>query len=294
MSHTNDVINQIDNMLEQGAVVDGEPNSLAHVPEQDPDIQRGQLANDMGGGEEYEDVNDEEVTDELDEALNLVDKVLDEQDSAYQTYFRGVMKKHGVTGIKHMSPDKKREFFKDVSNGWRSKKKVKEGKEVSELMQKPGQGYEKGILKGKALSSKGRQKLVNKTWNRLEPQSQGGLRKYNVRGKETVLAKTRGVKEQEIYEEYKKYFTYMMEECGIEDFEALSEVEQAEFMGLVNEAFYTMNELMQKPGAPMENPMSAHSNLIDTMKNRLRPERRVRQMAAAKQATRPTPSIIRR
>ena len=84
MSHTNDVINQIDNMLEQGAVVDGEPNSLAHVPEQDPDIQRGQLANDMGGGEEYEDVNDEEVTDELDEALNLVDSWSHEETRSYR------------------------------------------------------------------------------------------------------------------------------------------------------------------------------------------------------------------
>ena len=251
MSYTDDVVENIAQMLEAGSTADGEPNSLTHVPEQDPDIQRSQLANDMGGGEENEDVDDAVVTDELDEAFNLVDEVLDEQDSVYQKYFRSVMKKHGITQIKTMGPEQKKAFFKDVSDGWRGRKKVKE---------QTNHGMATGLTPSKTR------------------QQHAGLNKRNVRdinrapkGHESQVGKgtTSGeVEESALYEEYKKYFQFMMEKCGIEDFDALSELEQAEFMSLVNEAFMTMNELMQAPGAPIQNPMSTHSNMIQAMKKR--------------------------
>ncbi len=223
MSYTDDVIDQIDNMLEQGSRADGEPNRLTHVPEQDPDIQRSQLAGDMGGGEDYEDVCDPEVTDALDEANKLVDDILDEQDSAYQKYFRGVMKKHGVTQIKTMSPDKKRAFFKDVSSGWRSRKKVKEQTDI---------GIKTGL--NPSVSSKqkaGFNKRNIRTINRAPEGSHSQIGRHT---------SAKAVEEDVMFEEYKKYFQFMMQECGIEDFNALSETDQAEFMALVNEAFLTM------------------------------------------------------
>jgi len=170
---------------------DGEPNELKNNPSQDPQKLIRQTTDDVVGNainldEEPDEEEDyESQYDEKGIASEMVDMLLLDQDSAYQTYFRGVMKKHGVTGIKHMNNDKKREFFKDVSNGWKKHKKVKESVSISEDV---------------------------------------------------------------LYEEYKKYFQHMLEECGIDDFDMLSEVDQAEFMSLVNEAFQTMNELMQKPG----------------------------------------------
>jgi hypothetical protein len=124
-----------------------------------------------------------------------------------------MMKKHDIKNITDLKGDEKKDFFKKVNAGWKSKEEMKE-----------------------AI----------------------------------------------VYEEYKKYFTFMIEECGIEDFDTLSETEQVEFYALVNEAFQIMNELMQKPGAPMSNPMSTYGNMIDKMKNQLRPERKARQIAAAK------------
>lgn len=275
MSYTDDIVNNIVSMLEQGSTADGEPNSLKHVPEQDPDIQRSQLANDMGGGEEYEEVDDEIVTDELDEALSLVDDILDEQDSAYQAYFRGVMKKHGVTQIKTMSPEKKKEFFKDVSNGWRSRKKVKE---------QTDRGMKMGLTPSVSRQAHAGPNKGNA--RELNPPPKGS---HSQVGRET----SGSLDESQLYEEYKKYFQFMLDECGIEDFSELSETDQAEFMGLVNEAFLTMNELMQKPGAPIENPMSPHANMLDTLKNRMQAGRRQQQMAAAKAAL-PRRPVMRR
>jgi hypothetical protein len=224
MSYSDEIITFLDSILDEaGTIEDGEPNEMPNIPEQKPDVQIKQVEDDIGGVG----LDEPELGPEVAEiAADIVDDILVEQDSVYQTYFRGVMKKHGATDIKHMSSETKRAFFKDVSAGWKSRKKVKE---------------------------------------------------------ESVKI----VSEDTLYKEYKKYFTYMLEQCGIEDFNALTEVEQAEFMSLVNEAFQTMNELMQKPGAPITNPMSGYGNMIDKMKNQVRPERRVKQMAAAKQVRRP-------
>lgn len=150
-------------------------------------------------------------------ASEMVDRTVLEQDSAYQTYFRGVMKKHGIKGIRGLSKEKRSEFFRDVSAGWRKHKKVKESKEL--------------------------------------------------------------------YEQYKKYFQHMLDECSIDDFSTLSETEQAEFYALVNEAFQIFNEQMQKPGAPIENPMNTFDNKIDAMKSQLRPERRAKQRLDAVKAS---------
>jgi hypothetical protein len=221
-----DVIDLIEAELEGSE--EGEPNILKNVPSQNPEEEIDRVEDDLtGNSNDLDEEPDEEddYPDQYDEmgiASEMVDRTVLEQDSAYQTYFRGVMLKHGIKGIRGLSKEKRSVFFKDVSAGWRKHKKVKESVEVKED------------------------------------------------GNEIL------------YEQYKKYFEFMMEECGIEDFGALSEVEQAEFMSLVNEAFQTMNELIQKPGAPIENPMSAHANMLDTMKNQLRPERRARQVAAIK------------
>jgi hypothetical protein len=276
MPVTDDILDLIEAELED---VGEEPNSLRNIPTQNPDKMSKRLEDDIVGdsGELDEDSDEEEdyanQYDEKGVVDEMVDRTVLEQDTAYQTYFRGVMKKHGATDIKHMSPDKKRVFFKDVSNGWKSRKKVKESKENT-IISEDYKEYFKSMMKKHDIKNisdlegdkkKEFFKKVNAGWKSKEEM------------KEDVL----------VYEQYKKYFTYMLDQCGIEDFGTLTETEQAEFMSLVNEAFQTMNELMQKPGAPITNPMSGYGNMIDKMKNQVRPERRVKQMAAAKQVRRP-------
>jgi hypothetical protein len=271
---------------------EGEPNEMKNAPSQNPDEQMKRLEDDLTGNsidldeepddeDDYPDEYDEkglvsQMPDESGEAIasEMVDATLLEQDSAYQTYFRGVMKKHGIKGIRGLSAEKRSVFFKDVSAGWRSRKKVKEeGKEILKskeeiTISEDYKEYFKSMMKKHDVKNitdlKGDEKKdffkkVNAGWKSKEE-----------------------MKEAIVYKEYKKYFAFMMNECGIEDFEALTETEQAEFYALVNEAFVIMNDQMQRPGAPISNPMSTYGNMIDKMKNQLRPERKARQIAAAK------------
>jgi hypothetical protein len=252
---------------------EGEPNKLKNIPNQNPEEELDSVEDDIRGNSanlDEEPDEEDDYPDQYDEmgiASEMVDRTVLEQDSAYQTYFRGVMKKHGIKGIRGLNKEKRSEFFKDVSAGWKSRKKVKESEEI--VVSEDYKTHFKSMMKKHGV----------KNIKDLK-----GAKKKDFFNK--IDASWKSVKEGDeiLFQEYKKYFTFMLEECGIEDFGALTEVEQAEFMGLVNEAFQTMNELMQKPGAPIENPMSAHANMLDTMKNRLRPERRARQVAAVKAA----------
>lgn len=222
----NQLIQFLDSVLDEASTDDGEPNKLPNIPEQNPEIQTKQMEDDIGGAN----LEDPELgADEIGEmVVNFLDNILVEQeDNEYQTYFREVMKKHGIESIKDLDPDQKKEFFEDVSAGWKNGKKVKEN---IDMFSENYKEYFKDMLdkEGKSLSSMSDDekkeffKKVDDSW--------------------------KSVKEQQIYKEYRKYFTYMLDKCGVQEFNALTEIEQAEFMSLVNEAFETMNELIQKPG----------------------------------------------
>jgi hypothetical protein len=185
------VIQLIDNILNE--MEEGEPNDLKNEPSQDPEEELERVEDDLGGaeGEELEDYEagedyDEGDDEDLEELVHMmVDATLLEQDSAYQAYFRSVMKKHNIDGIRGLSPEKRSEFFKDVSRGW------KKGGNVKESL------------------------------------------------------------EQDLYEDYKKYFNYLAEKCGIDDMSLLEDEEVAEFYALVHEAYEVgtgLVELMQAPG----------------------------------------------
>lgn len=280
MSYTDDVIDLIERALE--GADEGEPNQMKNAPSQDASKQLSAVEDDLTGPDvDLDEGPDEEddYPDEYDEkgiASEMVDRTLLDQDNAYQAYFRTVMKKHDIKGIRGLSSEKRSTFFKDVSSGWKNHKdnhkKVKESVEISKDV---------------------------------------------------------------IYEEYKKYFEYMMEQCEINDFSLLTEYEQAKFYVLVNEAFQLGDEMlmyedykayfksmmkkddikdistlsddekksffkkvnagwkskeevgeqMQKPGAPIANPMSPHQNLMGVMRRGLRPEERKEWRADAAKAT---------
>lgn len=175
------VIDLIDKIINED-LEEGEPNDLKNEPSQDPEEELERVEDDLGGDEgealedymEGEDEYDEDDYDE-DEMMEMVELMVDstllDQDNAYQAYFRNVMKKHNIDGIKGLSPEKKREFFKDVSSGWKNHK-------------------------------------------------------------ESI-----DVEEQQIFEDYKKYFKYLTDQCGIEDVGILEEEDLVQLYALVHEAF---------------------------------------------------------
>jgi hypothetical protein len=176
----------IDTILEYD---EGEPNELQNEPDQNPEDELEKIDADLGGdeGEELEDYEmgeepeGEPEPEDVEEMANqMVDTILLDQDNAHQAYFRTVMKKHNIKGIRGLSSEKRSAFFKDVSAGWRKHKKVGEALEADAAV-----GYQ--------------------------------------------------VKEQ--YEDYKQYFNYLAEQCGIDDMSALKEEDLAQFYGLVFEAY---------------------------------------------------------
>lgn len=65
------------------------------------------------------------LTSRLKEAYEKIDNYCDlclMEETAYHKHFRAVMSKHGITGLKNLSKEKKAAFFRDVKKGWHSKK----------------------------------------------------------------------------------------------------------------------------------------------------------------------------
>lgn len=340
MSYTDDVIDLIERALE--GADEGEPNQMKNAPSQDADKQLSAVEDDLTGPDvdlDEEPDDEDDYPDEYDEkgiASEMVDRTLLDQDNAYQAYFRTVMKKHDIKGIRGLSSEKRSTFFKDVSSGWKNHKdnhkKVKESKKIvvsedykthfksmmkkhgvkritdlegaekkaffnkvdaswksvkEQMMQKPGEGYEKGILQSKRPPMTSGEKAMRarkmgKTLSGLIAGKDKPHRFYSVRGKQLLGRKPGQVKEQEAYDDYKKYFEYLMDQCEIDDFSLLTEDDQAEFYVLVNEAFQLgdaleeISEQMQRPGAPITNPMDPRANV----KPRAKPERLSRAGAA--------------
>jgi hypothetical protein len=103
-----------------------------------------------------------------------------------------------------------------------------------------------------------------------------GWKSKEEKGVSEQTTSRKSIKEQ-MEDAYRKYFKYMLEKCEIYDLKKLSEEDRVQFYSLVNEAFviFHLNEQMQRPGAPIENPMSPHQNMLGAMRRRLRPEEKL-------------------
>lgn len=222
------VIQLVDSIINE--MEEGEPNDLKNEPSQNPEEELDRVEDDLGGAEgeelvDYEEGDEregEEEPEDIEELANvMVDSTLLDQDNAYQTYFRTVMKKHDIKGIRGLSSEKRSAFFKDVSAGWRKHKKKKVGESVDEK---------------KFLKNWGRHELPER-WTEPKygsaPTSRAQARKAD--------AIRKGIKYKDTYksesEEYAKYFNYLAELCGIDDMSILEEEDLAEFYVLVHEAY---------------------------------------------------------
>ena len=81
--------------------------------------------------DEDENTLDNEPNEEPEEELDALRKDIAESykfidESAYQDYFEGMMKKFGVTKPSELKGEKKKEFFDAVDKGWKGEKKVNE------------------------------------------------------------------------------------------------------------------------------------------------------------------------
>ena len=169
MTSTDEIIDLIENEI--GGEEDGEPNKIKNIPSQEPKEMVKRVEDDIIGDVNFdEDEPDEDVTG-VGISNEMVDTTLLDQDNAYQAYFRTVMKKHNIEGIRGLSPDKRSAFFKDVSAGWRSKKKVKESVEEDRLNKKllhKGAVHKKSRRRSRAIGGAyGSQKRMSDSEKRL-------------------------------------------------------------------------------------------------------------------------------
>jgi len=282
------VIDLIDNIINE--MDEDQPNDLKNEPSQDPEEELDRVEDDLGGAE-GEELGDYEAGDEregeaepedIEElAYTMVDSTLLDQDNAYQAYFRTVMKKHDIKGIRGLSAEKRSEFFRDVSSGWKKHKKV--GEQILVRGHRP-------TSVAYRTKSGTPVRATSMAHSVLDPSKTSRVKKWGTkeRSRERIGGVSREMTEQELYEEFKQFFNYVAEQSGIGDLSVLEEEELAEFYALVHEAYEVgtaLNELMQRPGAPISNPMNTYDNTIDKMKNQMRPERREAERAAARAAT---------
>ena len=142
----------VDSSMAECGMDDGDDNALQNAQSDDAEEELGRLHSDIAGygdpedtEEEYsggttglkshmddDDDNDEEVYGHggmgMRERVQL-EFLLHEED--YKEFFRSMMDKFGITGLKGLSIEKKKEFFSQVGSAWRSKKEGGE-KEVTE------------------------------------------------------------------------------------------------------------------------------------------------------------------
>lgn len=231
------VIDLIDRIINE-ELEEGEPNDLKNEPSQNPEEELDRVEDDLGGDEsdaledymEGEDDEDDDYDeDEMMEMVNMmVDSTILDQDNAYQTYFRNVMKKHNIDGIRGLSPEKRSAFFKDVSSGWKNHKNgVKE-----QLSSHRRVDFSRGDFRGGRYQAQA-QAQAKKRNQMMMP------RRTPTPGPGTVkpVNMTRGYEEQQVFEDYKKYFRYLTDQCGIENISELQEQDLVEFYALVHEAF---------------------------------------------------------
>lgn len=118
-------------------------------------FQNAKEALDLILGEVYKVDEDENALDnapneEPEEELDALKKDIAEshkfiEESAYQDYFEGMMKKFGVTKPSELKGDKKKEFFNAVDKGWTGEKKVNEVDKI--LDEHPYGDFFLGMLK---------------------------------------------------------------------------------------------------------------------------------------------------
>jgi len=130
----------VDSAMSESGVDDGDDNALQNVQSDDAEEELGRLHSDIAGYGDPEDIEKEysggttglksHMNDDeedmyghggmgMEERLQL-EFLLHEED--YKEFFKSMMDKFGITGLKGLSIEKKKEFFSQVGAAWRSKK----------------------------------------------------------------------------------------------------------------------------------------------------------------------------
>ena len=108
-------------ILGEAYKVDEDENALDNAPEEEPEEEFDALKKDIA------------------ESLKFINE------SKYQDYFKGMMKKFGVTKPSELKGDKKKEFFDAVDKGWTTEKSVNEMNQI--LDEHPYGDFFLGMLK---------------------------------------------------------------------------------------------------------------------------------------------------
>ena len=139
-----DVEKVVDILVDSSVAECDEPNAMQNEPSKVPEEELGRAHKDIAGYGDPEDEEKEYPPGEQDDDLGQVEDdpvpeenmyghgglgvgervqlefLLSEED--YKAFFRAMMDKFGISTIKDMSFEKKKEFFSNVGAAWRSKK----------------------------------------------------------------------------------------------------------------------------------------------------------------------------
>ena len=137
---------QLDLLIDSAVAECADTNAMQSEPSQEPEEELSRAHADIAGYGDPEDTEDEYPPGEQDDDLHQVETgddpvpeenmyghgglgvgervqlefLLNEED--YKAFFRSMMDKFGISTIKDMSLEKKRDFFSKVGAAWRSKK----------------------------------------------------------------------------------------------------------------------------------------------------------------------------
>jgi len=200
---TKEQIHQVMEMILDEYDADGEPNELKSVPSQDPSTQLDRLEDDLGGASGEEAPEGEAVES-------------DEEDDEFPKGRMG-------------------DGDSDLDDYYADDEEVAIANEmVEELLMREDNTYQlffRDMMKKHGLDS----------IKRLPPEKKRAF--FNDVKKSWRSKKVKeqvfgfDIDDKILFEEYKKYFKYIMEKCGISDLREISEEDAAELFALTNEGF---------------------------------------------------------
>jgi len=134
----------VDSSVAECGMDAGDSNAMQNEPSEEAEEELTRAHDDIAGYGDPEDEakeyppgpQDEDDLGEVPEVpmAQQFENILMTEENDYQVFFRKMMDEEGVKGIKGMSMDQKKAFFRKVSAGWKKKKGITNEQLIEKLM----------------------------------------------------------------------------------------------------------------------------------------------------------------
>jgi len=134
----------VDSSVTECGMDAGDSNAIQNVPAEEPEEELSRAHDDIAGyGDPEDEANEYPPGPQDNDELGVIpeepmarqfENILMSEENDYQVFFRKMMDEEGVKGIKGMSMDQKKSFFKKVSAEWKKKKGMTNEQLINHLM----------------------------------------------------------------------------------------------------------------------------------------------------------------